>query len=217
MAGFTEGAIYMRTTILFFLLIAGANVTDCFAQDRELAQEYRRQQEQRKKAAILQELDSGVLLMDNEQYVLADEKFRYVLENIRSVPSDLTFYFGKNSYHLSKFKQSVDWLNKYIQLKGTTGQFYEEAVDYLKKAEQELVKEKETNSKKVEEVLSANYDIDCGPSGKVICPVCKGDHVITKPGPFGDQYKTCPYCDEHGILTCQEYNSLIRGQLKPRS
>lgn len=185
------------------------------AQD-ERTQEYLRQEEQRKKTELLRELDSGIYFLDNGRYQLADEKFRYVLSHIKSVPSDLTFFFGKNSYFLHNFKQSVDWLNKYIQLKGTTGQYYAEAIQWLKKSENELVQERSNELKKTEELLSRNYDIDCGPSGKVICPVCKGSHVIIKKGAFGDEYKTCPYCNDHGLLTCDEYNKLLRGQLQKK-
>jgi hypothetical protein len=178
--------------------------------------EYLRQEEQRKKTELLRQLDSGVYFMDMGQYQLADKKFRHVLENIKSVPSDLTFYFGKNSYYLKKFKQSIDWVTKYIQLKGTSGQYYAEATDILTKSEGELLKSRSTDVKKAEEVFSQNYEIDCGPSGKVTCPVCKGDHVIIKVGPFGDEYKTCPYCSDHGLLTCEEYNKLLRGELAKR-
>lgn len=199
------------------LLIFYCLTTAAFAQDEEQRTlEFRRQEEQRKRAEIMRHLDSGSFYMDNGQYLLADEKFRYVLENVKSVPSDLTFFFGKNSFHLQKYKQSIDWLNKYIQLKGTSGQYHEEAIAYLKKSETEFVNEKSKNAQKAGEVLSVNYDIDCGPSGKVSCPVCKGDHVITKKGPFGDEYKTCPYCNEHGMLNCREYNQLLRGQLKQK-
>lgn len=200
--------------IFLFLLCSVASLSVLAQDERTL--EFLRQEEQRKRAAVMRELDSGVYLMENEQYVLAEQKFRYVLDNVRSVPSDLTFFFGKNSFHLSKFKQSIDWLNKYIQLKGTTGQYYSEALNYLKRAEEAFVMEKTAEAQKTQEVLSANYDIDCGPGGKVSCPVCKGDHVITSRGPFGDQYKTCPYCNEHGFLTCDEYNKLLRGQLKKK-
>jgi len=174
------------------------------------------EQEQFKRSLALRELDSGVYFMDNEMYDRADEKFKYVLANIKSVPSDLTFYFGKNSYYLNKHKQSIDWLNKYIQLKGTSAQFSQEAIQLKKKAEEALLKDKLQDTKKAEQVLSVNYDIDCGPSGKVTCPVCKGEHVIIKKGAFGNEYKTCPYCNEHGVLTCDEYNQLLRGELKPK-
>ncbi|HEX6893096.1 MAG TPA: hypothetical protein VF141_20445 [Chryseolinea sp.] len=187
----------------------------CAQQDK--VEEYKLQQEQLKKTALLRELDSGVYFMDLGNYARADEKFQYVLDNVRSVPSDLTFFFGKNSFHLGKYKQSIDWLNKYIQLKGTNGQYSNEAVSVMRKAEAEFVKEKSLAMNQAGEILSVNYDIDCGPAGKVTCPVCKGDHVIVKKGAFGPAYKTCAYCNEQGWLTCDEYNQLLRGELRPRN
>jgi uncharacterized Zn-finger protein len=177
--------------------------------------EYLRQEEARKRAEVLRQLDSGVYLMETGQYALADEKFKYVLQNVKSVPSDLTFYFGKNSHFLGLYKQSIDWLNKYIQLKGTTGQYYEEATEWLKQSEAEYLKEKTASTAETQQqILSRNYDIDCGPTGKVTCPVCQGNHVIIRKGPLGDSFKTCPYCNEHGILTCEQYNKLLRGELQ---
>jgi hypothetical protein len=203
----------MRTAYFFLFIISLLSFKAALAQDARTL-EFLRQEEQRRRSELMRQLDSGVYYMDNQQYQLADEKFRYVLAHVRSVPSELTFYFGKNSYFLTQYRQSIDWLNKYIQLKGTTGQHHQEAVEYLEKSEAEFVKQKTAESQKASEVLSMNYDIDCGPSGKVTCPVCKGDHVIIKRKPFGDEYSTCPYCNEHGILTCEEYNQLLRGQLK---
>jgi len=112
---------------------------DGYAQQDKKIDEFRLQQEQMRKTALLRTLDSAVSLMDEGQYAAADKKYRHVLENIRSVPSDLVFYFGKNSFYLEKYKQCIDWLNKYIQLKGTTGQFSQEAAVWLKKAEAEFV------------------------------------------------------------------------------
>lgn len=200
---------------LFFLLYI-ITVSAIAQDDRAAAQQLRAEQEQAKRAALLRTMDEAVSQMNEGLYADADEKFVYVLNNIRGVPSDLTFYFGKNSFYLDKFKQSVDWLNKYIQLKGTTGQHYAEAVNLLKKAEVEVLNERAREAAKAQEVLSQNYDIDCGPTGKVMCPVCKGTTVIVKKGAFGNEYKTCNYCDKHGLLTCEQYNQLIRGELKPR-
>lgn len=203
--------IKFSTLLLFIILVA----TAVHAQPMT-ADDYRMQQEQQRKNLLLQQMDSGIYLMDMGKYMLADAKFKYVLQHIKSVPSDLAFYFGKNSYFLEQYKQSIDWLNKYLQLKGTTGQFSDEATGYLRKAENDLVAKRHNELKNTQEVLSRNFDIDCGPTGKVYCPVCKGGHVIIKKGAFGNEYKTCPYCDEHGILTCEEYNALVRGELKPK-
>ena len=210
--------MYLKKTTFFFLLaFASLHVSAQQERDRTKAQEYAEQQEQFKKSQVLREMDSAIYLMDLGLYQRAEEKFKYVLSNVKSVPSDVTFHFGKNSWYLGKYKQCIDWLNKYIQLKGTGGQFSNEALSLKKKAEAEFLKTKVDNSKKVAEVLSADYTIDCGPEGKVFCPVCKGQHVVIKKGIFGNDYKTCPYCNEHGILSCEEYNLLIRGELEPKN
>lgn len=201
---------------LLFILLCLITVSVAGQHDRAAAQQLRAEQEQAKRAALLRTMDEAVKQMNEGLYAEADGKFVYVLNNIRGVPSDLTFFFGKNSFYLNKFRQSADWLNKYIQLKGTTGQYYAEAVDLLKKAEVEVLNERAREAAKAQEVLSQNYDIDCGPTGKVMCPVCKGTTVIVKKGAFGNEYKTCNYCDKHGLLTCEQYNQLIRGELKPR-
>lgn len=201
---------------LFLLLLSISIISTAQQDDKNATQQVRADQEQTRRAALLRTMDQGIEEMNQGLYTQADEKFLYVLNNIKGVPSDLTFYFGKNSFYLSKFKQSADWLNKYIQLKGTTGQHYTEALDLLKKAEAEVLVERSKEATKVKQVLSQSYDIDCGPTGKVICPVCKGTTVIIKKGAFGNEYKSCPYCDKHGQLTCDEYNQLVRGELKPR-
>jgi tetratricopeptide (TPR) repeat protein len=166
------------------------------------------------KFAMDRKLDSAVLLIEQGEYDLADRKLKAILQSSKSVGSELTFYFGKNSYLLGSYKQSIDWLNKYIQLKGTTGQFSNEAVEWLHKSETELLKEKQTLSQQVSTVFSTDYTIDCGPTGKVTCPVCKGTTVIIKRNYLGENYSTCPYCAKNGYLNCEDYNKLIRGQLK---
>jgi hypothetical protein len=94
---------------------------------------------------------------------------------------------------------------------------YAETLAILKKSEAGLLNSRAKEAAKAEQVLSTSYNIDCGPSGKVICPVCKGTTVIIKKGYINDEYKTCQFCDKHGNLTCDEYNSLIRGELKPKN
>jgi hypothetical protein len=197
---------------IFFLSVLSLNL---LAQtDSEKANEYRTQQEAYRKGLLLQQLDSGKLLMENGQYEAADKKFKYVLDNIKSVPSDLTYFFGKNSLYLKKYKQSIDWLTKYIQLKGTAGQYYADATKSLQQAESAYIETRKTETKQIGEVLSRNYDIDCGPGLKVVCPVCKGTTVVKKIGVFGESYKTCNFCDKHGFLSCEDYNKLIRGELQ---
>lgn len=198
--------------ILFILVFAIPSVAQ--TQEQKI-QEFEMQRQAAEARAYNVRLDSAVQLYQSGEYLLADNQFRQLLRSAKSVPSDLVYYFGENSFHLGNFKQSVDWLNKYIQLKGTTGQYSALAVERLKSAEEGLMKEKVVESQQARQVLSQDYNIDCGPSGKVTCPVCKGSTVIIKKGYVSDTYKTCPYCNKLGYLQCEDYNLLLKGQLEP--
>lgn len=199
---------------LMIALIAGSTVAFAQTEQEKIRQMEEDRQAQRNRS-IREELDSAIALTDAGEYEAADEKYRYVLKNLKSLPSDLTYHFGRNSFLLGQYSQSVDWLNKYIQLKGTGGQYSEDAVAWLKKAETELLKEREQKSAEATVILSKNYDIDCGPTGKVTCPVCSGSTVVIKKTYLGDQYKTCTFCKKLGYLTCEDFNKMLRGELKP--
>lgn len=171
-----------------------------------------------KKAFIVREMDHGVALMEEGKYEEADVKFKYVLQNLTPLPSNMAFFIGKNSFYLQRYKQSINWLNKYISLKGTQGTHYQEAISLQREAESLFMLKKEQDSTAyigTDTLFTHNY-IDCGKSGKILCPICKGQTVIIEKGVFGDTYKTCPYSDSKGMLTCDEYNLLIQGKLEPK-
>lgn len=199
-------------SILFLIFTVSAVLGQVTEQDK--IRELEKQREFTKTRQINERLDTAIQLMNRGQYELADEQFRSLLASLKSIPSDVAYHFGKNSYHLAKYRQSVDWLTKYIQLKGTTGQYSQDAAFWLKMAEEALVKQRLAESAKATQVLSKDFTIDCGPSGKVVCPVCNGSTVVIKKGYFGDTYSTCGFCKKLGYLTCEEYNMLLRGQLK---
>ena len=213
MASITKKEVLINGLLAVLLLLVACPLQ---AQDeeREKLRQLEQQREYQKSRMINARLDSAVQLMNQEQYETADAKFRSVLANMKSIPSDVAYYFGKNSFYLNKYKQSIDWLTKYIQLKGTSGQFSEDAAAWLKKAEAALLEERQVQSVKTIEVLSRDFTIDCGPSGKVMCPVCNGTTVVIRRDYLGDKYSTCGYCHKTGYLSCDEYNKLLRGQLK---
>lgn len=164
---------------------------------------------------LFQKMDAGVDLMKQGEFEKAEKEFLYVMRNLDAVPSDLVFYFGQNSYHLEKYKQSINWLNKYIQLKGTQGRFYEEATKYLQLAEDQYLKRSQEQAENVKKDFTSG-EYDCGGLSKMICPVCKGEGVIIKDGPFEKIYQTCPYSNGQPFLSCEEYNLFMRGELKPQ-
>jgi hypothetical protein len=198
-----------------FLMVMVVVSVCAFAQtEQEKLRDVEMQRQANRLRNLERQIDSVAQLIDQQQYAAADAKIVNILKTVRSVPSDLTFYLGKTSFYLQKYRQSVDWLNKYIQLKGTNGQFSEEAINLKTKGEVELLKEKQTEAKQAGELLSKDFDIDCGPTGKVACPVCNGTTVIIKKTYLGETYKTCSYCNHTGALSCEDYNKLLKGQLK---
>lgn len=206
--------VAITLTLVWF----GVSVSSAVAQQREREVEKLRQmdevrQSDQKNWARIQ-LDSAIALTEAGLYPAADIKYLWVLKNMKALPSDLTFYFGKNSFFLEKYSQSIDWLNKYIQLKGPSGQHYEQAVDWLRKSEQAQLAVREQQTKDAGVILSRNYEIDCGPTGKVVCPVCGGSTVVIKKTYLGESYKTCTVCKKKGYLNCEEYNQLLRGEYR---
>ncbi|MFY0687598.1 MAG: hypothetical protein JXQ90_10565 [Cyclobacteriaceae bacterium] len=165
-------------------------------------------------AEFLRRMDKGEDLMIAGRYEEADDEFKFVMTNMKPLPSNMAYLFGRNSFHLSQYKQSINWLNKYIQLKGTQGQYYKEAVKYLKFAEDEYLNIQRKQAQSLTNEIKPN-EYDCGGLSKMICPVCRGDGVILKQTPFEIQYQTCPYCAGSGYLTCEDYNLFMMGQFDP--
>lgn len=197
----------------FFLIIldAGAQVTQ-----EEKIREQQMAAEAARMTMIGRMIDEGEERMNAGEYEAANTIFRDVLNKARVVPTDLTYFFGKNSFYMGKYQQSIDWLTKYIELKGTQGQYYEDCLDVLEKAKDGFRQQRADEAEKTREILTSDYEIDCGPSGKVVCPICKGRTVIIKRGPLGTTYQECPYSDSRGYLTCEQYNKLLRGELVPQ-
>jgi len=160
-------------------------------------------------------MDLGAELMAVGKYDSAQLLFQSVLQNMEKLPSEMAYYFGRNSYHIGKYKQSINWLNKYIQLKGTKGRFYEPAIQFLQYAEDEYLTIQRRRAKQVEiDIKNAEYD--CGGLEKMLCPVCHGAGVVIQTGLFGEVYKTCPYSLGEGYLSCEEFNLFMRGDLEPK-
>ncbi|WP_424961611.1 hypothetical protein [Ekhidna sp.] len=164
---------------------------------------------------LQKKIEDGANLMALGKYDSAQMLFQYVLQNMEKLPSEMAYFFGRNSFHLGKYKQSINWLNKYIQLKGTKGMYYEPAIQYLQYAEDEYLRIQRSQAEQFEEDLeSAEYD--CGGLEKMLCPVCHGSGVVVQAGIFDEVYKTCPYSLGEGYLSCEEYNLFMRGDLEPK-
>ena len=65
---------------------------------------------QKKDIEIIQDL------ILEQEHTKADSLLKEKILNNKIVSSELTFLFGKNSYFLEKYEQSINWLNKYLEL-----------------------------------------------------------------------------------------------------
>ena len=184
----------MKPIILIFILIFIPNIS--FSQKSEVK--------------VIEDL------ILEQKYFLADSILKEKILNNNRVSSELTFLFGKNSFFLEKYEQSINWLNKYLELKGESGIFSDESIKFLELSNSKNLIE---NSKNIEnvyvELYSYNY-IDCQNNRKV-CPICKGTSVMIIETDVSKIYKTCPFSDNKGFLTCDEYNQYLRGKLKPKT
>ena len=166
----------------------------------------------------LRMMETGVEDMEKGEYETADQYFRIAIDKLKVLPTEICFYFGKNSFFLGKYKQSIDWLNKYIELKGVKGEFFDESVEYLKKAEQAYLAQQKPALTTDEEEATANKKsmadrIECEEGQRIKCPECNGSGVVKKQGLLGAEiYATCPY-GESGVLSCEEYKLYVKGEL----
>lgn len=160
-------------------------------------------------------IDVGREMMLSGSYDSAKIQFTVVLKNMKPLPSEMAYLYGRNSFHLGEHKRAINWLNKYIQLKGARGIYYEQSVDYLQLAEDAYLNERKSNAFKVSEELSSR-EFDCGGLKKMMCPVCHGSGVIISQGLFDVLYETCPYSLGEGFLSCDEYNLFMKGLLEPK-
>jgi len=164
----------------------------------------------------MMKMDEGVEFMNEGKFAEAEELFKEVLLNVEVVPADLCFYFGKNSYLLDKDSQSIDWLNKYIELKGTSGRFFDQAVEYLKLAEERFNADKVASKNDKTEKPVRKELISCEQTPFVVCPACQGEGVLIEKGSLGSSvYKACHYCKETGRMSCESYKLYVKGQWVP--
>lgn len=163
-----------------------------------------------------QEIEIIENLILQKKYIKADSILKKNIIDSDKVSSEITFLFGKNSYFIYRYKQSINWLNKYLELKGQNGKYSDETIKFLELSNTKYIIENEKDIENVYiQLFSYNY-ISC-PNDRKICPVCGGSSVIIIENEVSKVYKTCPFSDNNGFLTCDEYNLFLRGELKPKS
>ncbi len=163
-------------------------------------------------ARTSEEFTAAIKLLEQSRFQEADSAFKLILRNAEILPDDITFYFGKNSYHLDQYRQAINWLSKYIELKGDDGIFSGDANDYIKMSQQEMVR---INTAIADSINRQRTQPPCKPGDMVTCPVCRGNKVIVRQGPLGKIYEPCTYGNGNGLMSCEDYLEYIN--YRPRN
>jgi len=141
------------------------------------------------------------------KYQAANQTFLELLSPKKLMPDDLSYYFGKSLYHSGGYNRiSIDFLNKYLELKGDSSEYYQETIAMLKAMGQKFEEPIDTSDTRttVQKELSK-----CKKNSSVVCPICSGSNVLSSNGAFGTSFRECNYCDDRGLMPCENYHKYV--------
>lgn len=187
-----------------FLLVLCLVCTHTFVQAQPVARE-----------TVANYLNDAKSLMSQERYEEANIIFRKMLALNTTLPEDVSYLFSETLYFLGQYKNSQNFLTKYLTLTGRTGNYYEEATALQDRLEEEMLavvnchfcnglgmrlvpcttcQEKGTLDKTCPE---------CRGLGNTRCQKCLGEGVVIYLDQFGSRkYQTCDNCDGQGYHSC---------------
>ncbi|MDA0194816.1 MAG: hypothetical protein O2887_04945 [Bacteroidetes bacterium] len=188
---------YIFSAVLFFLTL---NLFGQVSENKVLADKY---------------LEEAKILNQKGRYDEANIIFRKILSLSEVIPSELCYHFAETLYGIGQYQNSKNFVDKYFELTGSTGDNYaevkmlEEMVDNqmiaIKKCDlcdisgYRLIPCEECNS--VGTVTKACHY--CKGYGVSVCTKCHGEGVLITENSLGvNQYYTCDRCNGDGMETC---------------
>lgn len=157
--------------------------------------------------------------MKAENYIGANKTFRKALATRKILHTDLSYLFAETLYVIHQYQNSLNFVDKYIDLAGQGGDFYEKAIELKELLHSEFDKIKECeycnlsgyryvvcdNCGGIGQTTETCYN--CKGNGATICPKCMGEGVYITFNSFsGKQYHACDICDGKGYSTCSICN-----------
>jgi len=140
-----------------------------------------------------------------KEYESANNIFLEIFSTKVLLPDDVSFYFGKSLYHVGSYnKIAIDFLKKYLQLKGDSAEFKVESEKMLENMGV-IIRVKKLNKNKEDTVLKEvkKSSETCQVGEFVLCPICEGTNLISKQAAFGSSFQECEYCNESGNMPCE--------------
>jgi DnaJ-class molecular chaperone len=153
--------------------------------------------------------------MQSGDYEEANNQFRKILKLGVKLPSEMPYLFAKTLYEVGQYQNSQSFLDKYFEIMGKAGTYYDNAEKLKKLLAQQLNKSLscqycDLSGYRLEVCTTCNGDKQllkkcdyCEAKGKVGCTACSGDGVLIQLGAMGNRsYKTCHQCKGEGINIC---------------
>ncbi|WP_296618959.1 CDC27 family protein [Marivirga sp.] len=159
--------------------------------------------------------ENAQVAMQNGDYENANMQFRKILKLGVKLPSEMPYLFAKTLYEIGQYQNSQSFLEKYFEIMGKAGTYYENAEELNKLLELQLNKSLscqycDLSGYRLETCATCNGEKQllkkcdyCEAKGKVGCTACSGDGVLIQLGAMGNRsYKTCHQCQGEGINEC---------------
>lgn len=157
-------------------------------------------------------LDQAKEKISQNNYQAANAYFKKIFALKTTLPDELAYYYGLTMMKLEHYKKGKDALEKYIDLKGKDGEFYNEAQKLISEADKFICpKCQNTGVAEIKDTCAACEGIGktqmdcnlCQSQGIEFCNVCKGQGTLVVKRSMGHQYSTCQKCMGKGYVNCQ--------------
>ena len=153
--------------------------------------------------------------MKASDYTDANKTFRKALASGKILPTDLSYLFAETLYVIHQYQNSQNFVDKYLDLAGQGGNYYEKAVELKALLNKEFEKIKDCSYCNLSgyryipcdnchaEGTTTEECYNCKGSGITVCPKCLGQGVYITFNSFsGKQYHACDICDGKGYIEC---------------
>jgi len=168
-------------------------------------------------------MKSAQAAMERQEYETANSIFRDLIDSGLPLPEEMPYFFAETLFELGQYDNSANFLNKYLELSGFAGDYYQGAKELQKKLEAPLnaIKTCQLCDRRgyrykvcftCEGARSIEQDCSyCKAKGVVGCSRCSGSGMITRVNIFKIvEYFECERCSGKGRLTCP----VCEGKLK---
>ena len=169
---------------------------------------------------VSQEVKGAVAMaksqMDEGDYRSANKIFRKILEEKQVMPSEMCYYFAETLFMLEQYQNSQNFTDKYLELTGKAGDYYEHTMDLRNLLRQRLDANESchycdvngyrlapcSNCQQLGKLHKTCHR--CKGAGVTTCRLCLGEGVVIRKNQLGeDEYQSCPLCGSKGYETCQ--------------